>query len=281
MRFLNARTLLVAAGITVGAVFLLAGLAGLGFYAYTVIDVMDGADRSLIFWYLVFAEAGVVLLGAGGFFVGLAVWTHRDPDLHSVFLGGSLLALLVVGIAGVGYLLVEWESEERARKRWARTHATRQKLARTMHRLERLEVTRLGEDGFTVQLAASGQRADTYRLTLTVSSGRTEFLRATEHLVLASGDTSFRRRVAYRDLFKTCDTTAEASRVPVCVDGAGARTFWTVEARLTLRDEASPGGPVSVELDPAWDRSSKRVQLMLDTFTENGTVDVREARRKP
>lgn len=277
----DARTLLVAAGITVGAVLLLAGLAGLGFYVYTVIDVMGDADRSLIFWYLVFAEIGVGLLVAGGFFVGLAIWTHRDPEVHPVFLGGSLLALLMVGITGGVYLLVERESEKRARKHRAEARATRQELARTMHRLERLEVARLGEDGFTVRLAASGQRADTYRLTLTVASGRTEFLRTTEHLALAPGDTTFRRRVAYRDLFRTCDTLEDASRVAVCVDGAGTQDFWTVQARLTLRDEVSPGGPVSAALGPDWDRSSKRTQLVLDTFTENGIVEVRGARREP
>lgn len=279
LRIFNARILLAVVGITAGAALLLAGLAAFGVYVQTLFDVMDQADRSPIFWYLVFVEAGVVLTVIGGFFVVLGVWTYRDPQVHLAFLGGSLLALLMVGIVAGVYVAVERGETERARKQRTQARAVRRELARTMHRLERLEVVRLGDDGFTAELTASGERTGTYRWTLIVASGGTEFLRETDMLKLEAGDTTFRHRVAYRDLFRTCNVLADFSRVPVCVDGTGARTFWTVEARLRLRNEVLPPGPVSV--GPGWDRSSKRTQLVLDTFTQDGTVDVREARRPP
>lgn len=279
MTFPGARTLLAVVAGFVGVVLFVLGLASLGVYVHTVLEVMDAADRSPIFWYLVFVVIGLILVVVGSYFLVLGVWTYRNPETSLTLVGGSLVVLLLAATGIAGYVVIEQKSTEQRRRRRAHRQALREELERSMHRLEGLEVARLGDDGFTVELSVSGRRAGPYRLTLVVSEAHTEFLRKTEVLELAAGDTTLRRRIAYRDLFRTCDTVADSSRVPVCVDGTGARSFFAVTARLTLKDAALSGDPVNV--GPGWNRSSKRTELTLDTFTEDGTVTVREARREP
>lgn len=273
------RILLAAAAGLLGAVLILAGLWAIGAYVATLIEVWDAPDRSAIFWHLVFVEAGVVLLVLGGYFLVLGIRTGRNPDASLALVGGSLGVLLLAGVLLGLYVTLEDRMVRRQRRERRQVQAALQERQRTMHRLRRLEVANLDEEGFTVELAASGRRSGTYDLNLSVRSDRVEFLRRSESLRLGADTAVLRRRIEYRDLFRTCDTVADPSRVPVCVDGVGARSFFTVEARLTLTGPDLPGEFLNV--GPDWNQTTRRVEVVLDTLRRDGTVTVQKAARRP
>lgn len=58
-------------GVVVGWALVLLGVLSVGAYVRGVVDVLGEADRSWIFWGLVFLFGGLLLIQAG---IGLVLW---------------------------------------------------------------------------------------------------------------------------------------------------------------------------------------------------------------
>ena len=231
--------------IVLGVLLTAAGVAAIGFYIFSVVTVMDEPDRSLIFWYSVFLYFGLIISSLGAYFIVVG-WKATKGSKRAALLAqrSLLLFTIIVALLVIRYLWQGFEMKNEQAAYQAKMENFRA-LERRIHKIEQIEITDFGSNGFNLRLSTSGSLFGRYRIILRVRNTQALFLEKEQTLQLLDSRVKNTMEVSFEQLFQKCFDEFRNSNIYVCIPGAGtANTRFTVEARLfpteaTLPDSTS------------------------------------------
>ncbi|MDX1670980.1 MAG: hypothetical protein R3211_01460 [Balneolaceae bacterium] len=231
--------------IVLGVLLTAAGVAAIGFYIFSVVTVMDEPDRSLIFWYSVFLYFGLIISSLGAYFIVVG-WKATKGSKRAALLTqrSVLLFTIIVALLVIRYLWQGFEMKNEQAAYQAKMENFRA-LERRIHKIEQIEITDFGSNGFNLRLSTSGSLFGRYRIILRVRNTQALFLEKEQTLQLLDSRVKNTMEVSFEQLFQKCFDEFRNSNIYVCIPGAGtANTRFTVEARLfpteaTLPDSTS------------------------------------------
>lgn len=269
----DSRKYIAACSIIAGILLFLLGITSIGFYIYSVIDVLGNkADQSVIFWHLVFVLVGISLAGTGSYFIWIGYKSFKKEDKyvkvvkHS--LGGLGALLIVLILSGI---FSKWSADKNRSER-IKKEEIQNSLATEMHHIDRIEIDRFNQTGFNFSIHISGGMEGHYRLNTSISNRQAVFLEETEEVNINSSKTSITRRISFDQLFQKCFDEFRGSNIHLCIENTGAKSFFTLESRLILikdKDQRITNVRDGIELV-----SAGETEFSMDTFTKNGAVQV-------
>lgn len=269
----NFKQFISICSVIAGAILTLLGLGSIGVYVYSVIQVMDQADRSIIFWYFILVIIGFFLIGVGIYFVIIGFRAYRgkksDARLVTYSLGVLGTVLIVLILAGLyNEKITEQQRAERLEQDQIIEH-----LQAEMHRIEQVKIEQFNENSFTFRISVSEGLEGDYVLHLKIYNSQAAFLEESKEITIDSGSTQIKRQVSFEQLFSKCADEYSDSNIYVCIENTGAKSFFTIESELTLIKDKE--NTIS-EIDDlaAILKSLGETEFALDTFTKNRTVQV-------
>lgn len=257
--------------IIAGVLLFLVGITSIGFYIYSVIDVLNKADRSIIFWHLIFVSMGITLVVLGIYFIWLGYTSSKKKNyvgLAKFSLGGIGAIIVVFALSGI---FSEW-SADKTRSERIKQEEVQKSLAAEMHLIERIEIDEFDQTGFSFSVHISEGLKGSYQLKTSIDNRQTTFLEETEEVNLESTKTRFVRYVSFEQLFQKCFDEFLGSNIYVCIENAGTKSFFTLASQLTLiKDEQQIITNLKNNVSLT---SVGKTKFSMDTFTKNGDVKV-------
>ena len=267
------RKFIAISSVTVGVLLVLLGITSIGFYIYSVIDVLNKADKSIIFWYLVFVLIGITLVPAGIYFIWIGYKSSKEENytgLAKYSLGG-LGAIILVVILSVTFR--EW-SADKTRAERIKQEEVQKSLAAGMHHIERIEIDEFDQTGFSFSVHISEGEEGIYQLKTSIDDGQAVFLEEAEDIELDRSKTKATRYVSFEQLFQKCFDEFHESNIYVCIENTGAKSFFTLESQLILiKDKQQKITHIKNNVSMT---SVGKTEFAMDTFTENMKVKVND-----
>lgn len=108
----DSRKFIAISSIIVGMLLSLLGIVSVGIYIYSVVDVLDKADQSVIFWHLGFALMGIQLAALGIYFIWIGYKSRKKENYvrlakYSLGVLGAIIVVLI--LAGT---FSEWSADK-------------------------------------------------------------------------------------------------------------------------------------------------------------------------
>lgn len=258
--------------IITGTLFTLLGIAGLGFYLYSVISALDKADQSVIFWYLVFVGVGITFIGVGIYFIIIGNKSRkgegRSVGLVKYSLGG-LGAFLCVWI--LLWIFNEWSANQKRSTR-IKQEEIRKSLDTEMHSIEEVKIDRYDQDGFNFSVGISKGLEGSYRFNISIYNRQAVFLKESEEIMLDTSKTEIDRRISFKSLFQKCFDDFRGSNIYVCVKNSGATSFFTLQSQLILLEDTQKEiSKIDNDLDL---KTTGKTEFSIDTFVKEKDVAV-------
>jgi hypothetical protein len=240
-------------------------------YVYSVIDALDQADQSVIFWYLVFVLIGITLVGLGIYFI----WIGYRSSKEESYTRSAKYSL--VGLGAITILLIlsgtfsEW-SADKARLERIKQEEVQRSLSAGMHHIERVEIDEFDQRGFSFSVHISEGVEGSYRLKTSIYEGQTLFLEQTKQIGLDSSKTKIEYYVNFEQLFQKCFGEFRGGNIYVCTDNTGATSFLTLESQLILNEDQPQANTNIMNHESL--TSTGKTKFSIDTFTKDMEVKV-------
>lgn len=266
------RKFIAVCSIIAGVLLFLLGITSIGFYIYSVIDVLDKADQSVIFWHLVFVFMGIALVGTGSYFIWIGYKSHKGEEkykeLAKYSLGGLGAVLIVLILSGI---FSEWSADKKRFER-IKEEEMQKSLAAEMHHIDRIEIDEFNQTGFSFSVHISDGMEGSYRLSTSIYNRQAVFLEKTEEVSLTSSKTRITRFISFNQLFQKCFDEFQGSNIYVCIEYTGAKSFFTLESQLILIKDKEQ--KITKLRDKIELTSAGKTEFSMDTFTKNQEVEV-------
>jgi len=261
--------------IAAGGILCLAGLASIGIYVYAVIQALDTADRSVIYWYLVFVFTGLTLIGIGIYFIIIGYRAKKNPPAADL----AKNSLMVLG-AVITFLFITGIYNELRTNEWRKLHNELEKsgkeLEQNMHKISRLNIEKYDENGFMYSLNLTGNIEGRYTLATKIYNRQADFLTRSERIDLSPGTKNITRHISFERMFEKCFEEYVNRNIYVCVDNSGAESIFTLEVVVTLiRTDREDVGALE-DIPNIRLNSSRETFIRIDTFTRKQHVEVNE-----
>jgi hypothetical protein len=249
--------------IIAGLLLVLTGIVAIGFYILTVIESLDQADKSGIFWLLPFAFIGIFLLLLGIYFLTIGVKSINNQEYQrtafvSVTTLGICLLLLLTG------LYVSEYSADKVREEMMKEEA----MLNELQRLTSLSILEANTEGLTVSVATHGSHSGNYTLHLRVFNSQANFWESFSTIELNLNENEIVRHISFNEIFSKCSGEFRNSgSVYVCVNNTGTNNRgFTLSAKLSSTEFNDS------ELADSFGETS----FYLDTFTKNHSVSIQK-----
>lgn len=265
------RKFLAISAVISGVILIFLGTTSIGFYLYSVMDVLDNADHSAIFWYLIFVLIGIILAGLGIYFIRIGYMSYKDKNYT------GLTAYSLVGLAAIIITLIftgtirEW-SADKMRSERLEQEDIHSSIAADRHHIEQVVIDAFDETGFRYSVHISEGAEGRYQLITTVADAQATFLKESEEIGLDSSGKKVIRYVSFEELFERCFGEFQESDMYACIENTGATTFFTLEAQL-IPIKAQQQTMINIRNDNRL-VSAGKAEFSLDTFTENMKVKI-------
>lgn len=269
----ESRTFVAAGSIIAGIVLFLLGIASIGFYIYSVVDVLDKADQSVIFWYLVLVFIGITMVSAGTYFIWIGYKSRKEEKyagLAKYSLGGLGAVLVILILAGI---FSEW-SADKTRSEIIKQEEIQKSLAAGMHHIERIEIDKFDQTGFSFSVHISEGEEGIYRFKTSIANKQAVFLEKTEEVSLDSSKTRITRYISFKQLFQKCFDEFRGSNIYICIENTGSKSFFTLESQLILITDDQQ--TITDIRDKVTLTSDGKTEFSMDTFTKNMEVKVND-----
>ena len=271
----DSRKFLVAISIVVGIILFLLGIASIGFYIYSVVDALENADQSVIFWYLVFVLIGITLVAAGIYSIWIGYKSSKEENyaVLAKYSLGVLGAIIIVLILSGTFS--EW-SADKTRSERMKQEEVQKSMAAEMHHIELIEIDEFDQTGFSFAVHISEGAEGSYLLKTSIDDGQAVFLEEAEEIELDSSKRKVIRYVSFEQLFQKCFDEFQGSNIYVCIENTGAKSFFTLESQLILikdKQQTIINIRNNVRLT-----SAGKTEFSLDTFTNDMEVKVNDFR---
>jgi len=257
----------------VGVVLFLLGIANIGFYVYSVVDAQDKADQSVIFWYLFFVFMGITLVCAGIYFIWIGYKSRKEEnyaELVKYLLSGLAAVLVVMILAGT---FSEWSAAKKRSKR-IEQEEVRNSLAAEMHHIDRIEINKFDQTGFSFSVHISEGLEGSYRLKTSIDNKQAVFLEEAEEVSLDNSKTRITRHISFEQLFQKCFDEFQGSNIYVCIENTGAKSLFTLKLQLILIEDKEQ--IITKIRDEVMLTSTGKTEFSMDTFTKNRQVKVND-----
>lgn len=267
----DSQKFITAVSIMVGVVLCLLGIASIGLYVYSVIDALDQADQSVIFWYLVFVLIGITLVGLGIYFIRIGNRSSKEESYTrsaKYSLAGLVAITILLILSG---MFSEW-SADKARSERIKQEEIHRSLSAGMHHIEGVEIDGSDQRGFSFSVHISEGVEGRYRLKTSIYDGQTLFLEEAEEMVLDGTEMKIEGDISFEQLFQKCFDEFRAANIYVCIDNTGATSFLTLESQLILIEDR-PKTNTHI-LNNASLGSLGKTKFSIDTFTKDMEVKV-------
>ncbi|HMB97531.1 MAG TPA: hypothetical protein VKM36_03550 [Balneolaceae bacterium] len=267
------RKFIAIISIIAGVLSFLLGAASIGFYIYSVVDALEKADQSAIFWYFVFVLVGITLVAAGIYFIWIGYKSQKDENyagLAKYSLGGLAVIIVVFILSGT---FRDW-SADKTRSERIKQEEVEKSLEAGMHHIELIEVDEFDQTGFSFSVHISEGAEGGYRLKTSIDDGQAVFLEKAEEIELGSSKTKVIRYVSFEQLFQKCFDEFQESNIYVCIENTGAKSFFTLESQLILsKDKQQTITNIRNNEELI---STGKIEIAMDTFTENMEVKIND-----
>ncbi|PWN07334.1 hypothetical protein DDZ15_03450 [Rhodohalobacter mucosus] len=243
------------------------GIASIGYYIYSVIDALDKADQSVIYWYLIFVFIGIPLVASGIYFILIGYKSSKEKNytvIATYSLGALGVFIIFLILSGI---ISEWSADNTGSER-SNQEELQKSPAAGMHHIEHIEINEFDQNGFSFTVHFSEGTGGSYRLEISINEGKTVFLEEAEEIELAGFKTEVTRYVSFDKLFQKCFDEFQSSNVYVCTENTGATSFFTLESQLfPIRENQQSINTMSTG-------SAEKTKFSLDTFTKEMEVRV-------
>lgn len=268
----DSRKFIAVCSIIAGVLLFLLGIASIGFYIFSVIDTLDKADQSIIFWYLIFVIMGITLVGTGGYFIWIGYISHKGEEkyvgLAKYSLSGLGTILIILILSGI---FSEWSADKRRSER-VKEEELYKSLAAEMHHIDRIEIDEFNESGFSFSIHIFDGLEGSYRLNTSIYNSQAVFLEETKEVSLDSPKTRITHRISFEPLFQKCFDEFQESNIYVCIEDMGAKSFFTLESQLILiKDKEQKITNIRNKPELV---SVGKAEFSMDTFAKNREVKV-------
>ena len=269
------RKFIAISSITAGVLLFLLGIASIGFYIYSVVDALEKADQSVIFWYLIFVLMGITLVAAGIYLIWIGYKSSKEEN----YAGLTKYSLVVLGAIIVVLILSgtfsEW-SADKARSERIKQEEVQKSLEAEMHHIELIEIDEFDLTGFSFAVHISEGTGGSYHLKTSIDDGQAVFLEETEEIELDSSKKKVIRYVSFEQLFQKCFDEFQGSNIYVCIENTGAKSFFRLESQLILiKDKQQTITNIRNNVSLT---SAGKTEFSLDTFTKDMEVKVDDFR---
>lgn len=259
--------------IIAGVLLFSLGIASIGFYTYSVIDALDKADQSVIFWHLIFVFIGIALVILGIYFMSIGYKSSKEGN----YTGLAKYSLGILGITSIVIIFsgiyTEW-SADKTRSERIKKEEVQNSLATKMHQIEQIKIDKFDQTGFSFSVDISEGVEGSYRLITSIEDGQAIFLEEAEEIELDSSKTKVIRTVNFKQLFQKCFDEFLESNIYGCIENTGAKTFFTLESQLILiKDQQQPIAKISNNTELM---SSEKIEFAMETFTKGMEVKVND-----
>lgn len=261
--------------ITAGGVLCLAGIGFIGVYVYSVIQALDTADRSVIYWYLVFVFTGLTLIGFGIYFIIIGYRAMKDSRAAEL----ARNSLMVLG-AVITFLFITGIYNQLRTNEWQMQHTELEKagkkLEQGMHKITRLNIEQSDENGFRYSYDLTGNIEGHYTLATRIYNRQADFFTRSEMVTLSPGTKNITGRISFERMFEKCFDEYANRNIYVCIDNSGAESIFTLEVNVTLTRTGQKNVNALKEVPNIRLESSRELDIRIDTFTRNQRVIVKK-----
>lgn len=268
----DSRKFIAACSIIAGVLLCLLGITSIGFYIYSVIESFNEADQSVIFWYLIFVIMGITLVGTGGYFIWIGYQSHKGEETYAGLAKYSLSGLGTILIILILFGIFSERAADKRRSERIKEEEIQKFLTDEMHHIDQIEIDEFNKTGFSFSVHISDGMEGNYRLNTSIYNSQAVFLEETKEVSLGSPKTRITRRISFDRLFQKCFDEFKESNIYVCIEGTGAKSFFTLESQLILIKDKEQR--ITQIRDKAELVSVEKTEFSMDTFTKNRQVEV-------
>ncbi len=209
-------------------------------------------------------------MGAGVYLLYIGIKSFKNEFFYQLSVKSLAVLSIILFISFAAILISEYTANKNDEA------LTSSNLETAAHqKVTGIEVTDADETKLNVSVKTHGEHSGPYQFTLKAYNNQAVFLELSYDITLTQTENELFRTIRFEELFRKCLSEFKNSTIYFCTENAGTRN-----SEMKIEAAVIPAGldrNVLFSTEPA---PSENASIFLDTFNDNGEVQVQHVRFK-